>query len=302
MKIGLISDLHTEATEANRAIVPFLIDAIKAAELDVFILAGDVTPKLSEFYEVLGEFDKARLTCLKLFVPGNHDIWVSKDANMTSIQKCKILSEICQDHGFYSLMDAPYIAEKVGFCGTIGWYDYTFAPEGHDFSTEDYAKKQLMGTIWSDAQYAKWMDTDQNVAHRFEAKLDKQIAFLKEKVQRIVVVTHHVPFRECIHYRGELPWDYFRAFMGSEGLGTVCLREPLVTHVLFGHAHYVVNQRIQGVTAICAPIGYLHEFPQEGLQSYAEQRLTCFTVTNTTHDKENFTKSKGEHDGNNLNK
>ena len=280
MKIGLISDLHAEATEANRTIVPFLIDAIKASELDIFILAGDVTPNLSEFYEILGEFNSAELTCQKLFVPGNHDIWVSKDANMTSDQKCRVISEICQDHGFYSLIDAPHISEKIGFCGTIGWYDYTFASDKYDFSTEQYAEKQLMGTVWSDKRYAKWTDTDENVAHRFEAELEKQIASLKDKVQRIIVVTHHVPFRECIRYRGELPWDFFRAFMGSEGLGAVCLREPLVTHVLFGHTHYAVNQQVKNVTAICAPIGYLYEQPPEGLQAYAEGSLTCFSLAN----------------------
>ena len=278
MKIALISDLHAEATEANRAIVPFLIDAIISAELDVFVLAGDVTPNLSEFYEILGEFDKAELPCQKLFVPGNHDIWVSKDANMTSQQKCRVISEICQDHRFYPLIDAPYIAEKIGFCGTIGWYDYTFASDEYDFSAEQYAKKQLMGTVWNDKRYARWSDTDQKVAHRFEAELDKQIAFLKDRVQRIIVVTHHVPFRKCIHYRGELPWDYFRAFYGSEGLGMLCLQEPLVTHVLFGHVHYAVNQQVENVKAICAPIGYLHKQPTEGLQAYAERSLTCFTL------------------------
>ena len=278
MKIGLISDLHTDATETNRAIIPYLINTIKNADLDVFVLAGDVTPKLSEFYEIFGEFDNAGLTCQKLFVPGNHDIWVSKDANMTSEQKCRVISQICQDHGFYSLIDVPHIVENIGFCGTVGWYDYTFASDKYDFSAEQYAEKQLMGTVWSDKRYAKWEDTDVNVAHRFETALGKQITFLKNKVKRIIVVTHHVPFRECIRYRGELPWDYFRAFMGSEGLGKLCLREPLVTHVLFGHVHYAVNQQVENVMAICAPIGYFHEQPAESLQSYAEQRLTCFTL------------------------
>lgn len=278
MKIGLISDLHTDATEANKAIVPHIINAVRDARLDVFILAGDVTPKLSEFYEILGEFANANLACQKLFVPGNHDIWIGKNTNMTSEQKCGVISEICQDHGFHSLMDAPYLVDKVGFCGTIGWYDYTFASDDYDFSTEQYAEKQLMKSVWSDKLYAKWMDTDENIAHRFERELEQQIQSTKDKVQRIIVVTHHVPYRECLRYRGELPWDYFRAFMGSEGLGRICRQEQLVTHVLFGHAHYAVNQQIENVRAICAPIGYLHETALEDLQAFAEQRFTCFSL------------------------
>lgn len=280
MKIGLISDLHTDASEANKAIVPYIINAIRNANLDIFILAGDITPKLSEFYEVLGEFANADLKCKMLFVPGNHDIWVGKKANMTSEQKCGVISEICQDHGFHSLFDAPYMVDKIGFCGTIGWYDYTFASDEYDFTTEQYAEKQLMESVWSDKYFAKWLDTDENIAHRFENELEQQIRSLKDEVQRIVAVMHHVPYRECLRFRGELPWDYFRAFMGSEGLGSICSHEPLVTHVLFGHVHYVVNQQVGNVRAICSPIGYLHEEPIDGLQAFAEQRLTSFSLSN----------------------
>ena len=278
MKIGLISDLHTDATEDNSAIVPYLIDAIREAELDIFVLAGDVTPKLSEFYDILGRFDKANLNGNKLFVPGNHDIWVSKNAKMTSDQKCNVISEICKDHGFYNLNDEPYITKDIGFCGTIGWYDYSFAPIQYDISIEEYAEKQLMNTIWSDKKYAKWKNPDHEVAHNFERKLRNQIDSIKEKVQRMIVVTHHVPFRECIRYQGELQTDYFRAFYGSEGLGAICLNEPLISHVLFGHVHYPVNQQVQNIRAMCAPIGYLHEKPANGLLDYVQQRLTCFTL------------------------
>ncbi len=280
MKIGLISDLHTDSTEANKAIVPYIINVVRDANLDVFVLAGDVTPNLSEFYEILGEFANADFTCQKLFVPGNHDIWVGKNANMTSEQKCGVISEICQDHGFHSLIDAPYVVDKIGFCGTIGWYDYTFASDAYHFSTEQYAEKQLMKSVWSDKLYAKWSDIDEKIALRFEKELEKQIHSVKSTVQRIVVVTHHVPFRECIRYRGELPWDYFRAFMGSEGLGRICLQEPLISHVLFGHTHHVVNQQVDNIRSICAPIGYLHETPLEELQAFAEQRFTCFSLPN----------------------
>ena len=70
MKIGLVSDLHTDATQANKDLIPFLISAIEAAELDAFILAGDIASSLTEFYDILGQFNKTQLECLKLFVPG----------------------------------------------------------------------------------------------------------------------------------------------------------------------------------------------------------------------------------------
>ena len=278
MKIGLISDLHTDASEANRAIIPILVEAVKASNLDVFVLAGDITPKLTDFYEVLGEFANANLTCRKFFVPGNHDIWVNKEANMTSTQKCLVISEICRDHGFHPLNACPQIIDNVGFCGTIGWYDYTYASDKYDFTQEQYAEKQLMGAVWSDKRYVVWSGTDPEVSKLFEEELSQQIGSIRSEVERIIVVTHHVPFRECIRYRNELPWDYFKAFYGSAGLGNISLQEPLVSHVLFGHVHYPVNQQIDRIRAICAPIGYFHESPSEGLETFIQNRLTCFTI------------------------
>ena len=278
MKIGLISDLHTDVTPLNSAIVPHLIDAVKAAELDVFVLAGDLARHLVQLSETLNAFQLADLTCEKLFVPGNHDIWAVETRDVTSEQKCKIISALCYECGFHPLMDAPFVKGQIGFCGTIGWYDYSFAPDQYDFSDAQYAEKTLMGAVWNDKRYAKWSGTDPMLARRFEAELEVQIADIQGDVSRIIVVTHHVPFRECIRYRGELPWDYFRAFMGSKHLGNICLEAPRVTHVLFGHTHQVLDMQIRNVRAICAPVGYLQEKPTVGLRDYAMQRLACFEV------------------------
>ena len=278
MKVGLISDLHTDVTPLNKQLVPHLIDAVKAAELDVLVMAGDLARHLVQLSETLNAFQLADLACEKLFVPGNHDIWAIETPDVTSEQKCSIISELCRECDFHPLMDVPLVKEKIGFCGTIGWYDYSFAPENYDFSDAQYAEKELMGAVWNDKRYAKWSDTDRAVARRFETELQTQIATIRDDVSRIIVVTHHVPFRECIRYRGELPWDFFRAFMGSKRLGEQCLQEPLVTHALFGHTHRALDMQIRSVRAISAPIGYLHEKPTMELQTYAAQCLACFNV------------------------
>lgn len=74
-----------------------------------------------------------------------------------------------------------------------------------------------------------------------------------------------------------MSWDYFNAFMGSQGLGDICLSEPLVTHVIFGHTHFPMVKRIEGVIAICSPVDYLHK-PPAGLLEYARQRMTFVDV------------------------
>ena len=154
MKIGLVSDLHIDASPWNKALVPHLVGAVAAAELDVLVVAGDIAAHLVPLSETLNDFQLANLECHKLFVPGNHDIWAIETPDVTSEQKCDIISQICYECGFHPLMEKPFVTEKVAFCGTIGWYDYTFAPDGYDFSEDQYAEKKLMGAVWNDRRYA----------------------------------------------------------------------------------------------------------------------------------------------------
>ena len=58
-----------------------------------------------------------------------------------------------------------------------------------------------------------------------------------KQVDTIVVVTHHLPFQEMVYYPNRLPFDFFSAYMGSEGLGTTILEEPFVKYVICGHSY-----------------------------------------------------------------
>ena len=278
MKIGVISDLHTDVTPLNKQILPHIVEAAENAALDVFILAGDLSPNLFELAKILIAFAESNLNCPKLFVPGNHDIWASEHPDITSEQKYDTITIICRECDFHPLDATPFVKNGVGFCGTIGWYDYSFRHNKYKFSEETYASKQLLGSVWNDSNYAKWDGTDPEIARRFENKLRRQIRSIKDSVSQIIVTTHHVPFQECVHSRGKLPWDFFNAYMGSQGLGNLCLEEQLVTHALFGHTHAPIQQQVGDVTAICSPIGYLHESPACDLSVYAQERLTCFQL------------------------
>ncbi|MCZ6677221.1 MAG: metallophosphoesterase [Candidatus Poribacteria bacterium] len=274
----MISDLHTDVTPLNKQILPYIVQAAEKAELNIFILAGDLSPNLLELAKILTVFTESNLNCPKLFVPGNHDIWVIEHPSVTSEKKSQAIAEICRACNFHALGTAPFVLNGIGFCGTIGWYDYSFGRKKYNISEEKYASKQMLGSVWNDLHYAKWSGTDREVAHRFEADLRRQIDSIKDSVSQIIVTTHHVPFQESVHYRGRLPWDFFSAFMGSRGLGEICLKEPLITHALFGHTHMPIRQQLGDVTAICSPVGYLREPPAQGLPSYAAERLTCLEI------------------------
>jgi len=281
MRIGITSDIHTDFSPSNHQIVDHLVDVAKHADLDILIICGDISPNIYTFTQTLSSFHDIK--CKKLFVAGNHDIWVAGNTDrITSYQKYSLITKICEEIGFHHLGNSPFIAENVGFCGTIGWYDYTYKSDKYAISDSNYEKKVYQGNVWNDVNFAKWKLSDQKVSARFEADLQDQINSIKDKVSRIIVATHHVPFRECVKYRDELPWDFFSAFMGSYGLGRICFNEPLVTHALFGHTHFGFFQEISpkgytnlarpNIQAVCSPIGYLTD-PPDDLRQYAKEML-----------------------------
>ena len=242
----------------------------------MLVIAGDLSPNLMELARTLIDFRE--LDCQKLFVAGNHDIWVMNDNRVTSQEKYELISRICEECGFHNLDASPFVFDRIGFCGTIGWYDYSFKSEDYDIPEELYKLKCFGDSIWNDVNYAKWGCSDLELTRRFKSELKKQIRSIKQTTSQIVVVTHHVPFKEGVIYRGQLRWDFFNAFMGSKAFGEICVNEPSVTHALFGHSHRPFNKKIQGVRAICSPIGYLFDLPESEFENYARKRLATITV------------------------
>lgn len=279
MRIGVTSDIHTDISPANRRIVKHIADVAKQAELDVFVICGDISPDIMALSRTLSAFHDIGHKCKKLFVAGNHDIWlIGLNKTVTSHDKYSLMTALCKEHGFSHLGDSPVVLGQVGFCGTIGWYDYSYKQDKYPISEKSYTRKSLGGSVWNDVNYARWNGSDPKIASQFERELQQQIDSIRDSVSRIVVVTHHVPFRECVVYRDKLPWDFFSAFMGSAGLGEICFDEPLVTHAFFGHTHSEFFEKVKGIQAVCSPIGYLTD-PPDDLRKYAQSRLKIIDLT-----------------------
>lgn len=281
MRIAVTSDIHTDITPANKHIVKHLVAVVEETRPDALIICGDVSPNLLEISRTFSAFQELSFPCHKFFVSGNHDIWVNENNVLTSKQKYETITEVCAECDFHHLEGGPVIIDGVGFCGTIGWYDYSFKQDKYGVPLSQYESKRYGNSIWNDVNYAKWGCSDIELAHQFEDELQAQINAIKDGVSQIIVATHHLPFQENVLYRGELPWDFFSAFMGSRGLGEICVNEPLVTHVLFGHTHFKNPYRrdIKGVIAISSPVGYLYNKSKRSLPKYAREHLTIFEVS-----------------------
>ena len=57
--------------------------------------------------------------------------------NMYLLTKLHRFNDFVKGLGCAALMERPYIVDRVGFVGSIAWYDYSFAPEWLGLSLED---------------------------------------------------------------------------------------------------------------------------------------------------------------------
>ena len=278
MRIGVTSDIHTDISSANREIAKHIAHVARRAELDALVICGDISHNIMTLSKTLSAFHRVGNGCKKFFVAGNHDIWlVDMREGITSHDKYALITAICNEYEFHHLGDSPAVVGEVGFCGTIGWYDYSYKRDKYAIPEESYMSKTFQGAVWNDVNYARWNGSDPEIASQFEGELQEQIDSIKDRVSRIIVATHHVPFQQCVTYRNQLPWDFFSAFMGSAGLGEICVNEPKVTHTLFGHTHGDFFDTVRGVVAICSPIGYLTK-PPKNLREYARKKLMIIEV------------------------
>lgn len=267
MRIAYTSDLHVDISQRNWELVPYLAEVLKIVDPDVFVIAGDVSPEIGDLEYALDCFSTLR--CLKVFIPGNQDIWVLSEEMQglghDSYEKYYFyLPEACRRNGFVPLWMEPVSLRGVGFAGSIGWYDHSMTPEG---AGSDFPRGHhyLMDSLWNDKRWACWSDisslmgegmglakrTDSEVAREFNLHLDRDIENFNRdaSIREIVVVTHYPPF-------GELSLEGF-PFPGSRDTGGILLSHHKVTLSISGHIHDKRDMVIRNVRAVRCPVGYL---------------------------------------------
>ena len=59
-----------------------------------------------------------------LFIPGNHELWVSKDEKLNSVKKLELIIEKANDCGVWM---EPYHDNLLSIVPLYSWYDFSFA-------------------------------------------------------------------------------------------------------------------------------------------------------------------------------
>lgn len=248
MRVFALSDIHIDY-EVNAQ----WIAGLSAADYrdDVLILAGDVSDKLRLLDWCLSTL--ARRFKKVLFVPGNHDLWVIRDAGTkTSLQKFKEVSAVVESSGASM---RPFTARGVSIIPLLGWYDYSFGePQGD------------LHSWWMDYHACRWPDgfREKEIAAHFaalnkhECDLGRHVITFSHFLPRIDLMPDFIPPAKRLLY---------------PVLGSTQLENQLRTfnpdiHV-YGHSHVNRNVKIGGVTYINNAFGY----PEEARIAF--KRLLC---------------------------
>lgn len=258
MRIVVTADLHYRPADRRRYLE--LVQHIVAERPDCLIVAGDVGHPLRLFQRGLELFDA--LSCPKLFVAGNHDLYRSDYDSRTLWER--VLPATVRDAGFIWLEEQTARIGHVGVCGTLGWYDYS--THANHLAIPSGAYPQLKTLVNHDADYVDWPWSDRAMARYLQRGFDRRLAALAADpaVARILVVTHMPIFDAVIPtYPQSEVWSLLRAYMGNLALGDGVRACPKVTHVVSGHLHRGGAWRVAGAAGVidCRVVGTRDNFP-----------------------------------------
>lgn len=233
MKIRLLSDLHTEFR------LPY-----KTAEFaeyrgeDVLVLAGDIASGSTNTVDVIKFFLDQGFPQI-VYVPGNHEYYGTSfdDFNLKMAEKCSRLK------GVHFLNPGRVDIDDVRFIGGTLWTNF-----GDNHFSQSAAKRGI-----NDFRQIRGFDVNRCAQTYFQ-----HIDYIKDQYeqrgdQKIVVVTHFLPARECIapRFRGpDLINDYFANDLGGY------ISTMSNTTWLFGHTHDATDIVLGDTRVVANPHGY----------------------------------------------
>jgi predicted phosphohydrolase len=274
-RLLVTADLHFGLCPAGDACTLRLAEHVHRSGADAFAIAGDVADADTESFRACLDLF-AQFKGLKLLVPGNHDLWT---AGVGSLKKYRqILPALATDCGFRMLDSAPVVADRTGFIGSIGWYDYSFRNPALNISMENYSNNELPGVCtWNDVQFIDWELTDEEFTDKCLRKLKAAYRSIEPRVHTVVVLLHHLPFRELLYGPSSLAYEFCRAFMGSDRLGKILLDCPKVRYAFCGHTHAASACKAGRIEAVS--VG----------SNYVSKRLVELDLTTGQHTAHEFT-------------
>lgn len=233
MKIRLLSDLHTEFR------LPYKTHEMSQYRgEDVLVLAGDIASGSTNTMNVIKHFLDCGFPQI-VYVPGNHEYYGTDfdEFNAKMENKCMAYDNV------HFLNPGNVVIKNVMFVGGTLWTNFADNP----FS-QSAAKRGI-----NDFRVIKNFDVNRCAKTYYEHFDYIKDQYEQRGAQKVVVVTHFLPARECIapRFRGPgLINDYFANDLGSY------IANMSDTTWLFGHTHDATDIVLGDTRVVANPHGY----------------------------------------------
>jgi predicted phosphodiesterase len=229
MRIFAISDVHIDYDVNAR-----WVENVSSADYqdDVLILAGDVSDRLGP----LGWCLSTLVRCFRkvLFVPGNHELWVARDARgMTSLQKFVQVAAVARSSGACT---EPFSERGISIVPLLGWYDYSFGEPS-----------QSLKSMWMDFHACRWPHglDERGIAEYFAAANDKYVGARRDG-EYVITFSHFLPRIDLMPDYIPLAYRELYPILGSTLLEWQLRALEARIHV-YGHSHVNRQLEIDGV-------------------------------------------------------
>lgn len=307
-RILATADIHFNHPR-SQPLVEDLARQMLAAGGDILLFVGDSAVTDSDWLErCLGMFPFAGP---RLFVTGNHELWLrpepkdeggrmkdepggepaSSSSSIPHPSSLRVAPSYRLYHdelprrvraaGFQFLDADPYITDALAVVGSIGWYDYSFAPAALGIPRRFYEAKVAPGAAgrlreyshllagtpavptkamevvarWNDSQFVRLGRSDEEFLDELLATLRRHLDLARPS-RHCVAAIHHLPFAEMLPPPHSGSWDFAKAFLGSARIGELLLEYLNVHTVLCGHSHLPGERKIGHIQAINIGSGY----------------------------------------------
>jgi predicted phosphodiesterase len=280
MRVIVTSDLHYNHP-ASRAVAEELIQRINRTDGDVLVLVGDTAVVQDDQIEQC--LSRIRFDGERLYVAGNHELWTHGPDSYQLFKE--ELPRRVRAMGWRWLQDEPLlVGDDVTIVGSVGWYDYSFAPPSLEIPKRFYEAKVSPGAAerledfhalfedssditeharsivarWNDGKFVKLHRSDEAFLDELLDQLRLQLDALRAR-RRVLAMIHHLPFGELLPPPRSGQWDFAKAFLGSRKIGKLLMQYPNVSDVFCGHSHFAAEARVGHINAVNPGCGYRHK-------------------------------------------
>ena len=254
-RLWALSDVHTDHGENLDWLRQMC--ARNDFRRDGLILAGDVSSRFSILRETLAMCKSAFADVS--FVPGNHDIWVTRgEPWQDSLSKLRAVDALCDELG---VRRTPHVMGGCVVAPLCAWHHAAFDREPEVTGWNGIPPASQVISDFYLCKFPGLSQTDDSVAAALDARNDEgAIAALRRAHPTLPLVTfsHFVPRPELVPEKRYLFVPALAKAVGSTFLETRVARLQPDVHV-FGHTHFGWDATLDGVRYVQACLAYPRE-------------------------------------------